>query len=85
MNWKQFNFWNLWLPFIFFIVGIFMGLIYPCNSKPTKNYPIEVRCHWETGQVSHYPTMEADSVKGDSIWKDGIMIINKNIKNVEFK
>ena len=85
MNWKQFNFWNLWLPFIFFIVGIFMGLIYPRNSKPTKNYPIEVSCHWETGQVSYYPTMEADSVKGDSIWKDGVMIINKNIKNVEFK
>jgi hypothetical protein len=62
-----------------------MGLIYPRNSKPTKNYPIEVSCHWETGQVSYYPTMEADSVKGDSIWKDGVMIINKNIKNVEFK
>jgi hypothetical protein len=85
MNWKQFNFWNFWVPIIFFIVGIFMGIMFPRNSKLTKNYPIEVQCHWETGQVSYYPTMEADSVKGDSIWKDGLMIINKNIKNVEFK
>jgi len=44
-----------------------------------------VRCHWETSQSSYYPTMEADSVKGDTIWKDGNRIVNKNIRNVEFK
>jgi hypothetical protein len=64
--------------------GALLGINFP-DSKPTKHYPIEVRCHWETGQVSYYPTMEADSVKGDTIWKDGNKIVNKNIKNVEFK
>ena len=76
--------------FLMFILGVALGTVlgysFPWkNSKPTKNYPIEVSCHWETGQVSYYPTMEADSVKGDTIWKDGNRIINKNIKNVEFK
>jgi hypothetical protein len=85
MNWKQSNFWNFWVPIIFFIVGILMGIMFPRNSKPTKNYPIEVQCHWSTEGQASYPYMDADSVKGDSIWKDGLMIINKNIKNVEFK
>jgi len=84
MNWKQFNLHNF-VPILFFILGMIAGLIYPSDTKPTKNYPIEVQTHWQTNQVSSYPTMEADSVKGDSIWKDGVMIINKNIKNVEFK
>jgi len=84
MNWKQFNLHNF-VPILFFILGMIAGLIYPNDTKPTKNYPIEVQTHWQTNQVSSYPTMEADSVKGDSIWKDGVMIINKNIKNVEFK
>jgi hypothetical protein len=68
---------------IFFILGIIGGLLYP--TKPTKYYPIEVSCYWETHQTSSYPTMEADSVKGDTIYKDGISIVNKNIKNVLFK
>ena len=85
MNWKQFNFWNLWLPFIFFIVGIFMGLIYPCNSKPNKQYPIEVQTHWQTDGYQGHPTMQADSIKGDTIYKDGLFIVNKNILNIEFK
>jgi len=65
-------------------IGVLIGLNHQ-DSKPTKHYPIEVSCHWETEQVSYYPTMEADSVKGDTIWKDGNRIVNKNIKNVEFK
>jgi hypothetical protein len=65
-------------------IGVLIGINLPDN-KPTKNYPIEVRCHWETSQSSYYPTMEADSVKGDTIWKDGNRIVNKNIRNVEFK
>ena len=85
MNWKQFNLHNFVPRLLFFILGMIAGLIYPSDTKPTKNYPIEVQTHWQTNQVSSYPTMEADSVKGDSIWKDGVMIINKNIKNVEFK
>jgi len=85
MNWKQFNFWNFWVPIIFFIVGILMGIMFPHNSKPTKEYPIEVQCHWITSGSVDYPIMDADSVKGDTIWKDGNRIVNKNIINVSFK
>jgi hypothetical protein len=85
MNWKQFNFWNFWVPIIFFIVGILMGIIFPRNSKPTKEYPIQVSCYWESGSMQSFPTMDADSVKGDTIWKDGNKIVNKNIINVIFK
>lgn len=85
MNWRQFNLWNLWVPMIFFIVGIFMGIMFPRNSKPSKQYPIQVNCYWESGGMQSYPTMEADSVKGDTIWKDGNRIVNKNIINVTFK
>ncbi len=90
MNWKQFNFWNFWVPIIFFIVGIFMGIIFPRNLKPTKQYPIEVQTYWSTTGYASYPKkykliMEADSVKGDTIYKDGIFIVNKNILNIEFK
>ena len=66
-------------------IGFLIGVVADCKHENTKNYPIEVRCHWQTNQVSYYPTMEADSVKGDTIWKDGNRIVNKNIKNVEFK
>ena len=72
------------LLIVLFVFGFLIGFTFPKN-KPTKRYPIEVRCHWETSQSSYYPTMEADSVKGDTIWKDGNKIVNKNIKNVEFK
>ena len=83
-NWSIFNLHNF-IPIIFFILGLIAGLLYPTSIKPTKNYPIEVSCYWETEQASHYPTMEADSVQGDTIYKNGISIINKNIKNVLFK
>jgi hypothetical protein len=65
-------------------IGVLIGINLP-DDKPTKNYPIEVLTHWETSQSSYYPTMEADSVKGDTIYKDGLGIVNKNIKNVQFK
>jgi hypothetical protein len=85
MNWKQFNFWNFWVPIIFFIVGILMGIIFPCNSKPTKEYPIEVTCSYQSATYYYSKYMDADSVKGDTIWKDGNKIVNKNIVNVTFK
>lgn len=65
--------------------GLLIGVGLDCEHENTKHYPIEVSCYWETEQASHYPTMEADSVKGDTIYKDGLGIVNKNIKNVQFK
>ena len=85
MNWKQFNLHNFVPRLLFFILGMIAGLIYPSDTKPTKEYPIEVQCHWITYGHASYPTMEADSVKGDTIWKDGNKIVNENIINVTFK
>jgi len=74
------------ISFILMVVSIISLIVLTSTIKTNKkHYPIEVRCHWETSQSSYYPTMEADSVKGDTIWKDGNRIVNKNIKNVEFK
>jgi hypothetical protein len=84
-DWKQFNFRNFLVPAIFYIVGIIMGIMFSRNSNTKKDYPIEVRCYWNTNGYQSYPTMDADSVKGDIIWKDGISIVNKNIINVSFK
>ena len=69
---------------IVYCIGVLVGLNIQ-DSKPSKHYPIEVLTHWETGQNGGYPSIEADSVKGDTIWRDGLMIINKNIVNIKFK
>lgn len=68
---------------IFFTLGLIGGLLF--STKTTKHYPILVSCYWETNTTASFPTMEADSVKGDTIYKDGLKIVNKNIKNVSFK
>ena len=74
------------ISFILMVVSIISLIVLSSTIKKNKkHYPIEVRCHWETSQSSYYPTMEADSVKGDTIWKDGNKIVNKNIINVIFK
>ena len=85
-DWTLFNVKYFAIPMTSLVFGLVIGFsIANSKKKPTKHYPIEVRCHWETSQSSYYPTMEADSVKGDTIWKDGNRIVNKNIKNVLFK
>ena len=73
------------IAIILICVGALIGINLPDNKTNKKNYPIEVQTHWQTNQVSSYPTIEADSVKGDTIWKDGNKIVNKNIINVAFK
>jgi len=85
MNWKQFNLHNFVPRLLFFILGMIAGLIYPSDTKPTKEYPIEVTCSYENGHYYYSKYMEADSVKGDTIWKDGNKIVNENIINVTFK
>ena len=85
MNWKLFNFDHFWVPMIFFILGIIAGILFPRSSKPSKDYPIEVQCYWNYGSYADYPTMECDSIKGDTLWKDGNKIVTKNIINISFK
>lgn len=85
-DWSAFNVKYLAVPFCMLVFGIVIGFgLSDSKKKPTKNYPIEVQCHWTTQQNSSYPTMEADSVKGDTIYKNGISIVNKNILNLQFK
>lgn len=85
MDWKKFNFLNLFYPLMCFVIGVLMGIILPLHQKEKKDYPIEVRCYWNHGSYADYPVIECDSIRGDTLWKDGLMIINKNIINIEFK
>jgi hypothetical protein len=83
---KETNQKYFWYPLIMLIVGILLGVFMPSSkSSKTKQYPIEVRCSWSTYGFQSYPTMDADSVKGDTIYKDELSIVNKNIVNINFK
>jgi hypothetical protein len=66
-----------------FLIAIDKTLPYP--STPTKTYPIELLLHWSTKAQAGYPTMECDSIKGDTVYKDGNSIVVKNILNIKFK
>ena len=67
------------------IGGLICCLIPTSKNKPTKKYPIEVQCYWSTNGYSSYPIMECDSIKGDTIYRDGLIIKSKTIINVSFK
>ena len=73
------------------VIGVVLGitmyliLISTPTSKPTKHYPIELLLHWSTMAQGGYPTMECDSIKGDTVYKDGNSIVVKNILNIKFK
>jgi hypothetical protein len=85
-EWQIFNIKYLVLPMCILIFGLLIGFgISDYKHKSTKHYPIEVKCHWKTDQCSGYPTMDADSVKGDTIYKDGLRIVSNNIINIKFK
>jgi len=83
-DWSTFNVKYFAIPMTALVFGIVtgFGLASPKNSK---HYPIEVRCYWETTNGQDYPKMECDSIKGDTLWKDGNSIVCKNIINVQFK
>jgi hypothetical protein len=83
MNWKIFN---LWFPFLMLGAGFMVGYILGKMPKlPTKKYPVEVTACYETKNYWYTDYIECDSVKRDTIFKDGLSIINKNIKNIKFK
>ena len=85
---KEINRKYLLYPIMTFIAGTLMGVglcLHKQPNKPTKKYPVEVQCYWSTDGYQSYPTMECDSIKGDTLWKDGGKIVTKNIINVSFK
>jgi hypothetical protein len=76
--------------FIIFFIALLIGYFiddWKLSSKPSKHYPIEVIVLSQETQTewSHSYKMDADSVKQDTIWKDGVYIVNKNIINLVFK
>ena len=74
------------ISFILMVVSIISLIVLTSTIKTNKkHYPIEVLTHWSTDGYQGHPSMEADSVKGDTIWKDGRKIVNKNIINITFK
>jgi len=85
-DWTTFNVKYLAVPMTALVFGVVIGFgISDSKKKPSKHYPIEVQCFWQTQGYSSYPTTLCDSIKGDTLWKDGYKIVTKNIINVSFK
>ena len=82
-DWTTFNVKNLAVPFTMLVFGVVIGFgISDSKKKPIKHYPIEVQTYWAANGYSSYPNMECDSIKGDTLWKDGNKVVNKNIINI---
>ena len=85
-DWTTFNVKYLAIPFTMLVFGMVIGFgLSESKKKPSKKYPIEVQCYWAANGHQSYPTMECDSIKGDTIWKDGNKVVNKNIINISFQ
>ena len=85
-DWTTFNVKYLAIPFTMLVFGMVIGFgLSESKKKPSKKYPIEVQCYWSTNGYQSYPTMECDSIKGDTLWKDGNKVVNKNIINISFQ
>jgi hypothetical protein len=71
---------------IILVTGMVIGfVIADLKKKPTKQYPIEVETYWHAGDHQGYVSMECDSVKGDTIYKDGLIIVEPNLTYIKFK
>lgn len=78
--------WNFAMAMIGLTFGLIIGLkLSELKNKINKKYPIEVQTYWTTDGFQSFPKMECDSIKGDTLYKDGSIIINKNIINVLYK
>ena len=86
-EWTTFNVKYFAIPMTALVFGLVIGfgLVSSTNKQPTKKYPLQVHIVYETAGYYHTPTIECDSVKGDSLWKDGLKIVNKHIVSVEYK
>jgi len=69
----------------FVTLGVWIGFFISEKKEPEKKYSIEVQTYWTSDGFQSYPKMDADSLRGDTIFRDGNYIINKNIINVVFK
>ncbi len=69
----------------FVTLGVWIGSFISEKKEPEKEYPIEVQTYWNSNGLQSYPKMDADSLRGDTIFRDRNYIVNKNIINVVFK
>ncbi len=61
--------------------SLFIVFLIEMLTSNKKDYPIKVLVKQNYNSI----IFEADSVRGDTIYKDNIYIINKNIENVVFE
>jgi hypothetical protein len=80
-EWNTFNVKYFAIPMTALVLGLVIGfgLSDSTHKHPQKEYPVEVQCYWSTNGYSSYPIMECDSIMGDTIYKDGLMIKSKTI------
>ena len=68
------------------LIGYLFGfMVFSMPKLPQKKYPVKIDVCYETKGYWYTDAIECDSVKGDTIYKDSLTIINKNIVNVTFK
>ena len=84
-EWTTFNVKYFAIPMTMLVFGLVIGFGLAHSEKKHKDYPIEVLTYSNRKDIISYTAVDADSVIGDSIFKDGNMIINRNIVNVVFK
>lgn len=86
-DWTTFNVKYLAVPMTMFVFGIVIGfgIDDSTHKHPQKEYPVKIDVCYETKGYWYTDAIECDSVKGDTIYKDSLTIINKNIVNVTFK
>lgn len=86
-EWTTFNVKYFAIPMTALVFGLVIGfgLSNSTHKHPQKEYPVKVDVCYETKGYWYNDVIECDSVKGNTIYKDSLCIINKNIVNITFK
>ena len=86
VEWTTFNVKYFAVPMTALVLGLVIGFgIGSQPIKPQKEYPVKVDVCYETKGYWYNDAIECDSIKGDTIYKDSLSIINRNIVNITFK
>ena len=85
MSNKEYFIFTVVGPMLSCLIGMWFGAKYFADGIGEKEYPIQVETFYTASHNSYMDVIECDSIKGDTIYKDGRSIVNKNISNVVFK
>ena len=68
------------------ILILLIGMMSSCENEIEngKKYPIRIQQVWGDGTYIHSETFDVDSIRGDTLWRDGNLIKSNNIKNIKF-